>query len=274
MGPRLRGNYFKLRKSDHWKAKTFGWISIGFQKSSNTSELEWYHGKRAKVLVGYVGSNEGPFYFSKNFPNVGGEAENMDEDGVGVRYHSDGLRWRPADAPEWFFTVPLNSLENDSAIQRLIVHPLKQMIGGATSEEALGPVRDEICLPPDHQHCQVSSAIKDSFGRVDPSAPSGAQCLRGDGSHLVAPAEQVIAHFVDTATGKADSNAASDSSVIVWAGWNYMFCTSPATSGIDLPSGPLSIMTRVPGFGIGRFRAGQARRAWSSRIAQVPGARL
>lgn len=149
-------NYFKLRKSGHWKAKTVGWISIGFQQTSDTSELEWEHGKRTKVLVGYVGSDEGPFHFGTDFPNVGGEAEDMDEDGGGVRYYSDGLRWQPVDAPEWFFAIPLNSLENDSAIQRLIVHPLKQMIDGATSEEALGPFRGEICVPPDHQRRQVS----------------------------------------------------------------------------------------------------------------------
>lgn len=148
-------NYFKLRKSSHWKAKTVGRISIGFQQTSDASELDWQDGKRAKILVGYVGSDEA-FDFGTDFPNAGGEAEYMLDDGTAQRYYSDGLRWQAESAPEWFFAVPLNSLENDSAIQRLIVHPLLRMIDGATSEEALGPVRDEICVPPDHQRRQVS----------------------------------------------------------------------------------------------------------------------
>lgn len=143
--------HFAFWSSNRAKARVTSWISIGFQLTSDASELEWSHGQRAKLLIGYGVGEEGNFSYGTDFPNAGGEAEDMDDDGVAERYNSDGFRWIGERCEDWFFSVPLDALTNEADVQRLVVDPLDYLIAGKSSQEALGAIRDALCLPPKHQ---------------------------------------------------------------------------------------------------------------------------
>ena len=140
---------FTLRGNGRANARVTRWISIGFQLTSDASELEWSHGQRAKSLVG--SSKTGQFYFGTDFPNAGGEAEDMTDDEASERYGSDGFRWIGEQSGDWFFAVPLDALKDEKDVQCLVVNPLYRLIAGDDSQDVLGPIKDDLCLPPEHQ---------------------------------------------------------------------------------------------------------------------------
>ncbi|WP_157767328.1 hypothetical protein [Paracoccus yeei] len=140
---------FRLRRNRNANARTTRCISIGFQLTSDASELEWNHGQRAKLLV--ASSETDHFVFGTSFPNAGGEAEDMTDDEAPERYSSDGFRWIGERCGDWFYAVPLDALKSEADVQRLVANPLARLIGGDASEAVLGPIKDDLCLPPEHQ---------------------------------------------------------------------------------------------------------------------------
>ncbi len=147
---------FTLRGNGRANARVTRWISIGFQLTSDSSELEWSHGQRAKLLVG--SSKTGQFYFGTDFPNAGGEAEDMTDDEAPERYSSDCFRWIGERCGDWFYAVPLDALKSEADVQRLVANPLARLIGGDASEAVLGPIKDELCLPPQHQELSAEAS--------------------------------------------------------------------------------------------------------------------
>jgi len=140
---------FTLRGNARANARITRWISIGFQLTSDASELEWSHGQRAKLLV--ASSQTGQFCFGTDFPNAGGEAEDMTDDEASERYGSDGFRWIGEQSGDWFFAVPLDALKGEKDVQCLVVNPLHRLIAGDDSQDVLGLIKDDLCLPPEHQ---------------------------------------------------------------------------------------------------------------------------
>lgn len=144
---------FSLRGNKKSNARITRWISIGFQLTSDASEVEWSYGQRAKLLVG--SSKMDYFSFGTDFPDAGGEAEDMTYD---ERYNSDGFRWIGEKSGDWFFAVPLDALKGEKDVQRLVVNPLYRLIAGDNSQDALGPIQDELCLPPEHQELSAEAS--------------------------------------------------------------------------------------------------------------------
>ena len=75
----------------------------------------------------------------------------MTDDENSERYDSDGYRWIGQFCGAWFFAVPLDSLRNEADVDRLVVKPLFRLITRETSEDVLGAIKDDLCLPPEHQ---------------------------------------------------------------------------------------------------------------------------
>ncbi|MCV2449274.1 hypothetical protein [Paracoccus sp. DMF] len=147
---------FSLKRHKKSNAKITRCISIGFQLTSDASELEWNHGQRAKLLV--ASSETDHFAFGTSFPNAGGEAEDMTDDEAPERYSSDGFRWIGERCGDWFYAVPLDALKSEADVQRLVANPLARLIGGDASEAVLGPIKDKLCLPPQHQELSAEAS--------------------------------------------------------------------------------------------------------------------
>ncbi|AFO86746.1 hypothetical protein D1821_03730 [Phaeobacter inhibens] len=136
--------YFYVKRSNRANAKITGTLTLAIQLTSDEGgEIDWEHGKRAKVLVGYTAnpSIENAWVFLTDAPNTAG-------------YHEDcvphSLHWTMDDFsdPSWFYALPLDQLTNASAVRELIVTPVHDVLRGGNVEEELLKIEKALCQPP------------------------------------------------------------------------------------------------------------------------------
>lgn len=86
------------------------------------------------------------------------EAEDMTDDETPERYGSDGFRWIAEQCGDWFFAIPLGAFKDENDVKRIVVEPVHRLIAGDDSQDALGPIKDDLCLPPEHQELRAEAS--------------------------------------------------------------------------------------------------------------------
>lgn len=131
--------YYKVRQRPKKKLVDSGWITIAIQLTSDEGLGGWEHGKKAKVLAGFIPKKDDWWFFDTAKP----DAEGRWGDCVAEEY-----RWFDPDDEGWFFAVPLDKLTNTESVEKYVTTPLREMIAGVEPAEAFAGIADGVCCPP------------------------------------------------------------------------------------------------------------------------------
>ncbi|MDO5704176.1 MAG: hypothetical protein Q4G49_03765 [Paracoccus sp. (in: a-proteobacteria)] len=136
-----REAYYAVRTRPSRNMRHTGWITLAIQLASEEDETSrWSHHKQSKVLVGYSVYPEpgGAWQFDSTSPDANGYCDEC---------ITDKYRWHHEDK-SWFYAVPLDMLDSRDAVLNYIVGPTHALIRDEDAETVLGPIRDNLCLPP------------------------------------------------------------------------------------------------------------------------------
>ncbi|WP_339107031.1 hypothetical protein [Thioclava sp. GXIMD4216] len=125
-----------------------GWLTLAIQLTCNESlEARWDHGKRAKVLVGYVPlkKSDEAWGFDADGPNSAGYRDKCVMRELYWQLIEDNGRL------SWFYALPLDLMTSTQAVKKLIVDPVHSVLRSETPQDpsiVLAKIKDKLCCPP------------------------------------------------------------------------------------------------------------------------------
>lgn len=137
--------YYDVKKSSRSNARAIGSLTIALQLTCDDPDLQWEHGKRAKVVVGYSDARDDWWEFNVTHPNAGGEDlyEHCKASDTHWSGSFDGVA-------AWVYAVPLDVLTSTDAVEKYITEPVHAILRGKDRNEVLSGIREGICAPPQH----------------------------------------------------------------------------------------------------------------------------
>lgn len=137
--------HYSVRRRTKKNMVDAAWITITIQLTCDESnEVDWQYGKRAKLILGYSASKrvDEAWRFNRSQPDSAGFVEDCRMDGLRWTFDSD-------DGKSWFFSVPLDNLTSNKAVEELATGPMLRLIRGEDVQSVLGPLKAQLCVPPE-----------------------------------------------------------------------------------------------------------------------------